>query len=248
MHFRAAEILFRRHLAGCRLEERRPREEGLAAPPDRNDIIAKARHIGAARGRGAMQHGDDGDARRAQPREIGEDAAARDEAFDRVFHQVGARALDQMNEGKLFLKRDFLAAAQAIATTRRHGTGIDAAVVDDDGDAYARDEADACDHAATGYGFFRIVGVEQIARHVADLEERHAGIEKPRQPLARRQLAAFIEARFTLFGREDATFVQFIELRRQVQHLGAIRLECVRHGADFRYEAWHGNTLSGIGR
>ena len=58
-----------------------------------------------------MLDGDDRNAGRGQPREVTEQGAAVHEAFDAVAHEVGARALHQVDEGQLVLQREFLHAA-----------------------------------------------------------------------------------------------------------------------------------------
>ena len=49
MHVRAAEILVGGDLAGRRLQQRRPGQEGLRASAHHHDHVGEAGHVGAAR-------------------------------------------------------------------------------------------------------------------------------------------------------------------------------------------------------
>ena len=63
VHLGAAEFLFSRNLAGCRLQQRRAGEKGAGAAAHHHDVVGQARLVGAA-GRGrAVGDGNDRQAR-----------------------------------------------------------------------------------------------------------------------------------------------------------------------------------------
>ena len=84
VHHGAAEFLVGRDLAGRGLQQRRAGEERLGAPAHHDHVVGQPRHVGAARGRRAVHHGDDRHARGGKLRQIVEDRAAVDEALDAV--------------------------------------------------------------------------------------------------------------------------------------------------------------------
>ena len=79
MHLGAAEALVVALLAGRHLHERRTTEEHLRALLDHHDVVAHARHVGAARGGVAEHDRDRRDRRARQAGDVAERLAAGDE-------------------------------------------------------------------------------------------------------------------------------------------------------------------------
>jgi hypothetical protein len=94
-------------LTDGRLDQRRTGQEDLRAPAHENDIVRKARQIGAARRRGTVNHGDLRNARRREPCLVGEGSTALDEHF-RLVEQVGTAAFDQIDQRQPVLEGDLL--------------------------------------------------------------------------------------------------------------------------------------------
>ena len=99
MHVSPAERLVLGVLAGGHLDERCATEKDRRLTVDQHSVIAQARHVRAARGRGAE---DQRDRRDAQGRELGQVAeypAARNEQF-RLRREVRSAGLDQIDHGE----------------------------------------------------------------------------------------------------------------------------------------------------
>ena len=105
VHLGAAEALVVALLAGGHLHERRAAEEHLRALLDHHDVVAHARHVGAAGGRVAEHEGDRRDRRAGQAGEVAERLAAGDEDLALV-RQVGAARLDEVEERQPVLAGD----------------------------------------------------------------------------------------------------------------------------------------------
>ena len=232
VHLRAAQVLVGGDLAGRGLEQRRPGEKGLGAAAHHDHIIGQPGQIGAARGGGAVYHGDHRQAGRRQAREIVEQAAAGDEALDLVGEQIGAAALHQLDKRQLVLERDFLAAHDLAPAECAQGTCAYARIVRDHHAAHAADHADAGEHrrardAARGIG---IVGA--VARQACEFEERRARIEQARQALARQQRAALVEGGLGSRRRGNGAALQGAQALDQIEHGGALLLKRFGVGID----------------
>ena len=194
VHLGAAQLLFAGDLAGGGLQQRRPGEEGARAAAHHHDVVGQPGLVGAAGGGRAVRDRHHRQAGGRQARQVAEQVAAAHEVLDAVQHQVGAGALDQLHERQLVLERELLDAQLLVQPHRLQRAGVDARVGRGDHAAHARDEADAGDHAAAWHALVEVRVVEAEAGQRRDLEERRAGVEQQRQPLARQQLAALLEA------------------------------------------------------
>ena len=187
VHIAAAQLLGRDHLARRRLHQGRAAEEDRALVPDDDRLVRHGRHIGAARGARAHDHGDLRDALGRHGRLIVEDAAeiVLVGEYLVLVRQIGAAAVDQVDAGQPVLPRHLLRPQMLLHRHRVVGAALDRGVVDHDHAFAARDAADAGDDP----GRRHLVAVEPVRRELAELQERRARIEQPLQPLARQQLA-----------------------------------------------------------
>ena len=128
----AAERLVGRDLAGRRLQQRRPGEEGAGAAAHHDHVVGEAGHVGAARGRRAVHDRDHRQPGGREPRQVAEQRAAANELLDAVLEQVRAGRLDQVDERQPVLERDLLRAQQLLEALRLERAGVDAGVVGDD--------------------------------------------------------------------------------------------------------------------
>jgi hypothetical protein len=239
VHVGAAERLVGRDLAGRRLQERRPGEERAGAAADHDDVVAEPGHVRAARGRRAVHDADHRQPGGRQPREIAEERAAADELLDAVLEQVRSRRFDQVHERQLVVERDLLRAQQLLEALRLQRAGVDAGVVGDDEDAHARDDADADDGAAAGDRTLAARTVVAEAGERRELEERHAGVEQPRDAFARQQLAAALEERRRLRARRARRRLDRSPLVDQRERVRAVGGERVALGVELDRERGH---------
>ena len=184
----AAEILGAHDLADRGLHQRRAGEEDRALLAHDHRLVAHRRHIGAARGARAHDHGDLRDALRRHVGLVVEDAAEMVLVGEhlRPLRQVGAAGIDQIDAGKPVLHRHFLGAEMLLHRHRIVGAALHRGVVAHDHAFDAADPADAGDHARAR----RLVVVHVERRQRRQFEEGRAGIEQRPHPLARQQLAA----------------------------------------------------------
>ena len=131
MHLSAAERLVLGVLAGGHLDQRCATEKDRRLTVDQHSVIAKARHVRAARGRGAEDQRDRRDAQRRELSQVAEYPAARDEQF-RLRREVGSAGLDQIDHGEpvalgYFQRPQVLAQRVRVyrATTHRRIIGSD---------------------------------------------------------------------------------------------------------------------------
>ena len=239
MHLGAAEFFLGRDLSGRGLQQRRPGEERAGAAAHHHDVIGKPGLIGAARGRRAVRHRDDRQARRRQPRQIAKDVAAADKVLDAVAQQVGAGAFDQLHVRQLVLQRQFLHPQRLVEAVRLQRAGIDAGIIGADHAADAGDEADAGDDAAAGHALVGIRHVEHVARERRQFEEGRAGIEHQRHALARQQLPALVEAVLRRGRCRARALFERAHPRDQRQHAVAIGFVGVAGGGDGRFDYCH---------
>ena len=242
VHHRTAQLLVGGHLAGGGLQQRRPGQEGLGAAAHHDHVVRQPRHVGAAGGGRAVHHADHRNACRRQPGQVVEQLAAVDEAFDLVLQQVGAGRFDQLHEGQLVLHGDVLRAQDLVAAHALDGAGVDAGIVDGDDAARAADRADAGDDAAAGHALLGVGLVDQPAGQRRQLQPRRAGVEQPRQALARQQLVPFVEQRLGLGRGGGGTRFELAQAADQLQHGLALRLEGLAFGMDAGFEDRHGSV------
>ena len=200
VHFGSAELLLGGDFAGGRHQQRRACEEGARALAHHDDHVAQSRHVGAACRARTVLHRDHRDARRRQPRQVAEQRAALHEAFDAIAHQVGAGALDQVDERQLVLQRHFLHPQDLVQAHRLDRAGVDARIARHHHAAHAADESDARHHAAAGHRGRRVGRIAQIARQRTQRQVGPARIQQQGDPFPRQQLPALVEYRLR-FGR-----------------------------------------------
>ena len=227
VHFGAAQLLLGGDLPGGGLEQRRPGEEGAAVALHRDHVVAEARHVGAARGGGAVQDGDHGDARLAQFRQVAEQCPALGKTLHRVVQQVAAGAFHQVHERQLLLQRNHLRPLQSVAPGGGQGARLYTAVIHHHHAAHPADKADSGDDGAAGNRFFRVRVIQQVAGDVADGQQRHARVEQPCQALPRCQLAALRKARFAFFRDHRPARIEPLQVSDVGQHLLAVFVKTV---------------------
>ena len=149
-----------------------------------------------------------------------------------------------MDEGQFLGERDFLHAPDAEGGRLGQRAGLDAAVVDRNGAAHAADEADAGDRVAAGQRFLLVRRIEQVTRHVAHDEERHARVEQASEALARGELVALDEARLARLGADRAAPVELLHPADERQHIGAVGLEAFAGRVDLAAEHGHAARAS----
>ena len=193
VHLGAAQLLVGGDLARRGLQQRRAGQEYLGLVAHHDDVVGEARQIGAAGGRGAMDHGDLRNAARRHACLVGEAAAARHEDLGLV-QKIGAARFDQVHQRQLVLHDDLLHALALALARRRHGAALDGAVGRRDDAAHALDIADARDRAAAGARAVLVV-VHAVARQRHQLEEGRAAVEQQGDALARHELLALGEPR-----------------------------------------------------
>ena len=188
VHVGAAQFLGRNHLAGRRLHQRRPAEKDGALIAHDNGLIRHRRHIGAARGAGAHDHRDLGDAGCRQRRLIVKDAAEMLAIGKHLgpMRQVGAAGIDQIDARKPIFARDFLRAHVLLHRHRIVSAALDRRIVADDHALAPGDAADAGDDAGAVNGLV----VHIIGGKRRQFQERRARIDERHDPIARQQFAA----------------------------------------------------------
>ena len=151
-------------------------------------LVAHRRHIGAAGRAGAHDDRDLGDAVRAHPRLIVEDAAemlaVRKDLV--LVRQVGPAAVDEIDAGQPVLRRDLLRAKMLLDGHRVVGAALHRRVVGKDHHVAPRHTPDPRDRA----GRRDVSAVKAVCGEEPDLEKRRAGIEKLLDPVPRQELAA----------------------------------------------------------
>ncbi len=186
-----------------------------------------------------MHHADHRNARRRQPRQPVETAAAVDEGLHPIRQQVGTGRFDQVDERQLLLQRNGLRALELLDAHRLHGAGVDARVVHDDHRAHAADPADAGDEAAAGNRARRVRVVQAETGQRGQLQERRAGIEQTPQAVARQQLATLLEARARSLGLVACARFQRAQLVDEFRQCGVVLAVRVAVRDDARIKRRH---------
>ena len=245
VHVGAAQALGLRVLAGRHLDQRRPAERDHRLVPDKDVVVAHPRLVRPARGRGAE---DDRHCRDAHLGELGdlvEQPSRLPEMADgplrlrvrivtRVAAQVGPRGLHELDVGQPVDPRDLEAAHQLLRVELVERAGANRRVVAEDHALRARDHADA-QHEARADRVVRVPG-----REWRDLQERAVPIERVRDALAYRQLAAAPQAvhrlRSTAAGHLLEQAVYLLDL---LQDVVAVLPELLRTDVDVGSESLH---------
>ena len=104
------------------------------------------------------------------------------------YGQVHPGAVDQVDDRDAVAHRDFLRAEDLPDRLGPPGSGLHRGVVGDDDDLAPLDHADAGDDA----GARRLAVVLVVGDQQAELEAGRAGVEQPRDALARRELSLLV--------------------------------------------------------
>ena len=182
MHLGATERLVVGVLVDRHLHQRRPAEVDARRVLLQHDVVAHARHVGAAGRRRAEHEGDRGDAGGGQPGEVLERGAAGVEDVH-LLGEVGATGLGEGHQRQAVLAGDLHRPQRLGHRDRRLRAALHRRVVRADHALDAVDPADAGDQS----GADRIVGAP--AREGGELEEGGALVEQEADALARQQLA-----------------------------------------------------------
>ena len=247
MHIGAAEIFRRHHLARGRFHQRRPAEKDRALLAHDDGLVRHRRHVSAARGAGAHDDGDLGDALRRQGRLIVKDAAEMI-AVGKYFgpmRQVRAAAIDQVDAGQPVLARDLLRADMLLHRHRIVSAALDRGVVAHDHAFAALDAADAGDDAG---GVDRVL-VHAEGREIGKFKKRRARIDQRHHAVARQQFAArgVALARF-LVAAERGGGAAGGKIVAQRAPLRGIRGEFLRGGINARFNPRQGALPIPFGR
>ncbi len=113
--------------------------------------------------------------------------------FNPVTHQVGAGAFHQMNERQLVLQRDLLHAQNLLQPHGLDGARFNTRVAGHHHAAHTFDKTDARHHTATRDGLCGVFVVLHETRKRAERQIGRARIKQQTHPLARQQLATFVE-------------------------------------------------------
>ncbi len=244
MHIGAAERFGVDFFTGGGLDQRRPTEKDGALFLDDHGLVAHRRHVGAAGGARAHDHGDLGNVLRRKPSLVVEDAA---EVFLVRKHfvlqrQESAAGIDQVDARQAILQRDFLRPQMLLDRHRVIGAALDRRVVGHDHALHALDAPDAGDHA----GGRRLVVVQPVGGHGRDFQERASGVEQGADPLPGQQLAA----RQVLFSRLLRP-AQRSAFELGAQFAGKLAMVCIAGAelavvaVDLGWKLWHRKTACG---
>ena len=225
VHERATQFLVGGDLAGGGFEQGRSGEKRSGAAAHHHHVVGEPGHVGPARGRGSVHHGNHGNACCRQAREIVEQRAAADEKLHPVLEQVGAGGFDQVQERQLALQSDRLRAQHLLRAQYLKGAGVDAGVAGHDHDSHAVDITDAADHRAAGNGGLGIGHIVKVAGQRRQLQPGCARIEQSGQALARQQLPALFEQWLRPRRRLASAPLERAQALDQAEHVGAITLE-----------------------
>ncbi len=184
----APQFLGRDHLARGRLHQGRPAQEDGPLPAHDHRLVRHGRHIGAAGGARAHDAGDLGDALRAHPRLVEEDAPeviAVGEDLG-LMGQVRPAGVHQIDARQPVLLGDLLGPEVLLHGQREIGPALHRGVVGHDHHLAPRHAAHAGDQSRPR----RLAVVEPVGGQGPHLQERRAGIQETPHPIAGQQLAA----------------------------------------------------------
>ena len=188
VHVATAEVFGRDDLARRGLHQRRAGEEDRALFLHDDGHVRHRGHVSTARGAGAHDHGDLGDALGAHPRLIVEDCAEMVAVGENLVlvGQVRTAGVHQIDAGQMVRLGNLLRAEVFLHRHRVVGAALHGGVVADHHDLMALHPTNARDHPRTGCR----AAIKPMRCCGADLQKRAAGVEKVRHPLAGQHLAA----------------------------------------------------------
>jgi len=229
---------------GC-LDQRRAGQVNAGAALHQNHIVRQPGHVSPARRGRAMHHGKLRYAGGRQPRLVGKTAPAVNKNVGLV-HQVGAARLHQRNQRQLVLQGNGLRAQAFFEAHGRDGAALDPAVTGGNQHPLAADLADADNRAAPLHRSLAVIVMHAQSGQRAQLQKAAAPVKQTRHPLARQQLAFFLELFAFGAGFNDNPVLQRLHLGQAPGHAfgvgavgGAARIEQgAKHG--------HGLRTSGV--
>ncbi len=218
VHIRPAKLFGRHDLARRCLYQRRAGQEDGALFLDDDGLVRHGRHIGSTRR--ARAH-DDGDLRNALRAHVGlveEDAAKMIAVREHLVlvGQVRPAGINEIDARQPVGLGNLLGAQVLLDRHRVIGAALHCGVVGDDHHLTAFHPA----HTGNDAGAWRVAIVEPMRRGRANLKERRAGIQQPRHPFARQDLAAADVA----LARGSATTVE------RGLHCLVNHRQCIEHG------------------
>ncbi len=239
VHVGAAELLGAHLLAGRRLHQRRAAEKDRALAAHDDALVGHGRHVGAARGARAHDHGDLRDALGRHVGLVVEDAA---EVLAVGKHlvlvgQVGAAGVHQVDARQAVLLGDLLGAQVLLDRDRVVGAALHRGVVGDDHALAPGHPADAGDDARRGHG----VVVDAVGGELRELEKRRSRVEQQTDALAHRQLAP----RHVALARRSAAAARDLldfgaQVRDQRAHGVGVGAKSLASRVDASFEDGHG--------
>ena len=177
MHIAAAQVLGAHDFAGGGLDQWRAAQKDRALVAHDDALVAHRRHIGATGRATAHDHGNLGDALRAEVGLVEEDAAEMVAVRKHLVlvRQVGAARVDQVDARQAVLLRDLLRAQMLLDRQRVVGAALDRRVVAHDHAIDAADPADAGDQAGAGRAVAAIaIGVHAQRGQRTEFQKRRA--------------------------------------------------------------------------
>jgi hypothetical protein len=224
VHVRPAKLFRRHHLTGRRFHQRRAGEKDGALLLDDDRLVRHGRHIGPACR--ARAH-DGSNLRNALGRHVGlveEDAAKVIAVREHLVlvGQVGPAAVHQVDARQPVCLGNLLGAQVLLHRHRIVGAALHRGIIGDDHDLAALDPPDACNDAGAG----RIAIVQPVRRGRADFKKRRAGVEQPRHPFTRQDLATrHMPLARRLSAAIKGCLHSLIDHRQRIKHRLAVGVE-----------------------
>ena len=197
VHVRATQLLGGDDFSGRRLHQRRPGQKDRSLLLDDDRLVRHCRHIGAARGARAHDHGDLRNALGGHRRLVVEDASEV-VAVGKYFGLIGkvrAARVDEVYARQVVFPRDVLRAQMLLDRHRIVGATLDRRIVAHDHALALSDPADSGDDARRD----DVVVVHAVGRELGQLEKRRSRVEERAHAVAGQELAASGMARARRF-------------------------------------------------
>ncbi len=229
VHVGATELLGRDLLAGGGLDQGRAAQVDGGLLLDHDGLVGHGRHVGAAGGAHAHDHGDLGDALGGHGGLIAEDApevvAVGEDLV--LVGEVGAAGVHQVDARQVVLRGDLLGPQMLLHRERVVGAALHGGVVHHDHAFAAHDPADAGDDAGGGH----VVAVHAVGGELAQFQERRAGVQQRQHAVAGQELAASQVAGLGFLATAAADGGELgVEVVHQGLHGLAVPLEAIGPG------------------